>query len=91
MCREAVVEELIQRSERLAWAGRFTYMVGLVPRHLGTTLCMLNVDCAGGPCRSAFNCYRYLMVSLHSKFLAKVHKTYLLSAKNGIYCLEIKK
>ena len=33
-----------ERSEYLARAGRFTaptYMVGLVPRRLGTTLCML--------------------------------------------------
>ena len=46
-CGEAVLEERRERrerSERLAWAGRFTarmYAVGLVPRHLGTTLCML--------------------------------------------------
>ena len=46
MCREAVLEERRQQSERLVRAGRFTartYTIGLVPRHLGTTLCMLNV------------------------------------------------
>ena len=46
MCREAVIKELRQQSERLVRAGRFTvrmYKVGLVPRHLRTTLCMLEM------------------------------------------------
>ena len=54
MCEESVLEERRDRSEHLARAVRFSarmYAVGLVPRLLGMTLCML---CVGGPCHSAF-------------------------------------
>ena len=43
MCGEAVLDECRERSECLAWAEDSRHVYGsLVPRRLGTMLCMLN-------------------------------------------------